>query len=106
MSLALGPWCKPLARHDPGKIATDLAVALALGRDWPADVAVLRGQPGVFGLVASDPTMSRLVDTLAADCDRAVAAIDAAVPWPSTGVVDRRRRTRPGTMPRACRTRS
>jgi len=32
----------------------------------------------VFGPVASDPTVSRLVDTLAADADRALAAIDAA----------------------------
>jgi hypothetical protein len=39
---------------------------------------VLRDQPGVFGPVASDPTVSRLVDTLAADAIKALAAIDAA----------------------------
>ncbi len=78
LSQALGRWRKPLARHDPGKVVTDLALALAVGGDCLADVAVLRDQPGVFGSVASDPTVSRLVDTLAADADRALAAIDAA----------------------------
>jgi hypothetical protein len=74
----LGRWRRPLATHGPGKIVADLAVAVALGGDAAADVAVLRAQPGVFGPVASDPTMSRLVATLAADVDDAVAAISAA----------------------------
>jgi len=78
LSQALGRWRKPLARNDPGKIVTDLAIALAVGGDCLADVAVLRAEPGVFGPVASDPTVSRLVDTLAADADRALKAIDAA----------------------------
>ncbi len=38
LSAALGPWRKPLAVHDPGKIVLDLAVALALGGDCLADV--------------------------------------------------------------------
>ncbi len=42
LSQALQRWRKPLARHDPGKIVTDLAIALAVGRDCLADVAVLR----------------------------------------------------------------
>lgn len=74
----LGRWCKPLAIHDPGKIVADLAVAVALGGDAACDVAVLRAQPGVFGRVASDPTVSRLITTLATDADDAVAAIAAA----------------------------
>jgi hypothetical protein len=78
LSQALARWRKPLARHDPGKIVTDLALALAVGGDCLADIAVLRGEPGVFGPVASDPTVSRLVDALAADADRALIAIDAA----------------------------
>jgi hypothetical protein len=49
LSRSLGPWRKPLATHDPGKIVTDLAIAVALGGDAAADVAVLRAQPGVFG---------------------------------------------------------
>jgi len=44
----LGPWRRPLAVHDPGKIVGDLAVAVALGGDAAADIAVLRAQPGVF----------------------------------------------------------
>lgn len=39
---------------------------------------MLRAEPGVYGQVASDPTMSRLIDTLAADPPRALAAIDTA----------------------------
>jgi hypothetical protein len=50
----LGPWRKPLAVHDLGKIVTDLVIAVALGGDAAADIAVLRAQPGVFGPAASD----------------------------------------------------
>jgi hypothetical protein len=45
--------------HDPGKILTDLVVALALGGDCLADAAVLRAQPELAGPVASDPVVSR-----------------------------------------------
>ena len=78
LSRALAPWRKPLARHDPAKVITDLAVALALGGDCLADIAVLRGEPGVFGAVASDPTVSRTIDALAADAVRVLKAIDTA----------------------------
>ena len=64
--------------HDPGKIITDLAVALALGGDCLADVAMLRAQPELFGPVASDPVVSRLVGPLAAEAPRALKAIRAA----------------------------
>ena len=76
LSAALAPWRKPLARHDPAKVL-DLAVALALGGDCLADVALLRAGPQLFGPVASDPTVSRTVDTLAAD-ERALTAIATA----------------------------
>jgi DDE family transposase len=66
------------AAHGPGKIITDLAVAVALGGDCLADVAVLRAQPELFGPVASDPVVSRLVTRLAADAPRALKAIRAA----------------------------
>jgi len=78
LSTELGRWRKPTARHDPGKIVLDLAVSLALGGDCLADVAQLRAQPGVFGPVASDPTVSRLITTLARDAPAALAAIDRA----------------------------
>jgi hypothetical protein len=74
----LAPWRLPLAIHDPGKIVLDLAIAVALGGDCAADVALVRAQPGVFGLVASDPTVSRLIDRLAEDAQQAIAAIQAA----------------------------
>ena len=67
LSTALQRWRRPSARHDPGKVVLDLAVALAVGGDCLADVAVLRGEPRVFGPVASDPTVSRIITALAAD---------------------------------------
>src|SRR4051812_25847275 len=78
LSAALAPWRKPLAVHDPAKVVLDLAVTLALGGDCLADIALLRCAPGVFGRVASDPTVSRTIDALAADPAAALAAIDAA----------------------------
>src|SRR5262249_56491844 len=73
-----GARAQPMAIHGPAKVITDLAVALALGGDCLADIALLRAEPAVFGLVASDPTVSRTIDTLAADAPRALAAIEAA----------------------------
>ncbi|MEJ5946912.1 IS1380 family transposase [Pseudokineococcus basanitobsidens] len=78
LSGALGPWRKPLAVHDPAKVVTDLAVSLVGGGDCLADVAMLRAEPALFGLVASDPTVSRTIDALAADAPRALAAINSA----------------------------
>jgi hypothetical protein len=63
LSVGLGPWRRPLA---------------TLGGDAACDIAVLRAQPGVFGLVASDPTVSRLIARLAEDADAALAAITSA----------------------------
>lgn len=78
LSQALSPWRPRMARHDPGKIVLDLAVGLAMGGDCLADIAQLRAQPGVFGPVASDPTVSRLIDRLAADAPKALQAIGSA----------------------------
>lgn len=77
LSRVLSPWRKPLAVHDPGKIVLDLAVAVAvaLGGDCLADIGLARVEPGVFGLVASDPTVSRLITALAEDPRKAVPAI-------------------------------
>jgi hypothetical protein len=63
---------------DPGPIITDLAVTLALGGDCLADIAALRAEPALFGPVASDPVVSRLVTRLAADAPRALKAIRSA----------------------------
>ena len=78
LSAGLSRWRKPMTRHDPGKVITDLALTLALGGDCLADVALLRAEPGVFGAVASDPTVSRTIDALASDAARVLRAIDAA----------------------------
>ncbi|MFI5916897.1 IS1380 family transposase [Dactylosporangium sp. NPDC051541] len=51
-------------RHDPGRIAVDLAVLLADGGEAIADLAVLRDQAQLFGSVASDPTAWRLLSKL------------------------------------------
>src|SRR5215212_6791193 len=78
LSAALARWRKPLAVHDPAKVVLDLALSLALCGDCLADVALLRAEPGVYGLVASDPTVSRTITGLAKDAPAALAAIDTA----------------------------
>ena len=76
---ALSPWRRPLAVHDPAKVLLDLAVSLALGGDCLADIAPVRAAPQVFGLVASDPTVSRTIDRLAADAGVGPDALDCRV---------------------------
>ena len=78
LDTALERWRPARAVHSPGKIITDLAVAVALGGDCLADVAVLRAQPELAGPVASDPVISRLITRLAGDAPRALKAIRAA----------------------------
>ncbi len=72
------PWRRSRAVHDPAKILLDLAITVALGGDSAADIALLRAQPEVFGLVASDPTVSRAIDDLAEADTPALTAIRAA----------------------------
>ena len=78
LSAGLGRWRASRAVHDPGKIVTDLAVAVALGGDCLADAAVLRAEPALLGPVASDPVISRLVARLAGDAPVALTAIRTA----------------------------
>jgi hypothetical protein len=78
LSQALERWRPPRAVHDPGKIMGDLAVMLALGGDCLADIAILRTAPELFGPIASDPTVSRLVTTLAEAGPKALRAIRKA----------------------------
>lgn len=54
-----------------------MALAVALGGDCLAVAGMLRAEPAVFGPVASDPTVSRLIDTLAASEEKALAAVRA-----------------------------
>lgn len=78
LSTALAPWRKPFATHDPGKIVADLAVSLVAGGDCLADVSTVRDHPDSFGHVASDPTVSRLISSLAQSPVQALSAIATA----------------------------
>ena len=51
-------------RHDPGRVAVDLAVMIADGGEAISDLAVLRDQAELFGPAASDPTAWRLLSDL------------------------------------------
>ena len=64
LSEALAGLRKPRARHDPGRVLVDMAVAVADGATTISDVAVLADQAALFGLVASDSTCWRLLDRL------------------------------------------
>jgi hypothetical protein len=91
LSEALAPWRAARATHDPGKVLLDVASAVALGGDCLADVAVVRAQPDLFGAVASDPTVSRVIARLAADAGQVLPAIRAARAKARAAVWARRR---------------
>jgi hypothetical protein len=61
---ALAELRKPRARHDPGRVLVDMAVAVADGGTTISDIAVLADQAELFGPVASDSTCWRLLDQL------------------------------------------
>ena len=63
--------------HDPGKVMADPAVRATLGGRCLSDLS-LRCEKEIFGPVASDPTVSRLVGTLA-DHVEAVEAAEAGL---------------------------
>jgi hypothetical protein len=73
----------------------DLAVTLALGGDCLADIALLRGEPGLYGCVACDATVSRTIAAPAGDAPAVWASIDTARAW-----VGRGRGSWPGHAPR------
>jgi Transposase DDE domain group 1 len=64
LSTALARCAAPQTAHDPGRVLTDLAVAIADGGECISDIAVLADQPGLFGRVASDSTVWRLLERL------------------------------------------
>jgi hypothetical protein len=78
LSCALRPWRSARSVHDPGKTVLDLAVTIALGGDCLADAAVVRAQSELFGAVASDPTISRLIEALGGDAAAVITAIRGA----------------------------
>jgi Transposase DDE domain group 1 len=64
--------------HDPGVVLAHLAVSLVDGGDCLSDIAVLRNQPDLFGEVASDPTVFRVLDSIHSEGLRNIALTRAA----------------------------
>lgn len=64
LSAALVGLRKPRARHDPGRVLVDMAVAVADGATTISEIAVLADQAALFGAVASDSTCWRLLARL------------------------------------------
>ena len=75
---ALDPWTKPLAEHHAAKVLLDLAMTLTVGGEVARDTDLLRCEPGLFGPVASAPTISRTLTTLAEDAPAVIEAISRA----------------------------
>jgi Transposase DDE domain group 1 len=78
LSAAMAHTRQRRSAHDPGVVLAHLAVSLADGGDCLADVAVLRNQPELFGNVASDPTVFRVLDSIHSDGLRNIAVARAA----------------------------
>ena len=78
LSRVLSAWRRWWAVHDPGKIILDLAVCVALGGRCLSDLSLLRCEKEVFGPVASDPTVSRLIGALADHVEAVEAAVNRA----------------------------
>jgi hypothetical protein len=75
---ALGRLTRPRTAHEPGRVLVDLAVAVADGAECISDIAVLADQPALFGSVASDSTVWRLLAQLSEQELTAVARARAA----------------------------
>jgi hypothetical protein len=75
LSVAMAPTKQRRRGHDRGEVMCDVAVAIAAGAETISDLAVLRDQPDLFGMVASHSTVWR---TLAAIDDGALERIKTA----------------------------
>jgi Transposase DDE domain group 1 len=75
---ALAQLGRPRTVHDPGRVLVDPAVAVADGAECISDIAVLGDQRELFGSVASDSTVWRLLDQLEESELAAIAAARAA----------------------------
>lgn len=69
---------KGTPRHAPGRVFTDLAVAVADGADAISGIAVLTDRQDLFGAVASMPTTWRVLDRIEGDLLDAVRRARAA----------------------------
>lgn len=75
LSAAMAPTRERRSAHDPGVVLRDLAVAIADGGDHVTDLGVLRGQPALFGPIASESTAHRAIKSIG---DEALEALRAA----------------------------
>lgn len=64
LSAAMAPTKQRRRGHDRGEVLVDVAVMLADGGHRISDMAVLRDQSGLFGDVASHPTVWRTLDAV------------------------------------------
>jgi hypothetical protein len=91
LSTAMAHTRQRRSAHDPGVVLCHLAVSLANGGDCLADIAVLRNQPELFGSIASDPTVWRVIDSIHSEGLRNIAAARAAARarvWAAGGAPD------------------
>ncbi len=78
LSAAMAHTRRRRSAHDPGVVLTQLAVSIADGGDCLADIATLRAQADLFGQVASDPTVWRVIDSIHSQALRNIATARAA----------------------------
>jgi hypothetical protein len=64
-------------RHDPGRTLAQVVLALADGATCLSDLAALRGQPAMFGAVASEATVWRTINQVASVELRGIASARA-----------------------------
>jgi DDE family transposase len=64
LSAAMASSRQRRSAHDPGRVLVDLAVSVADGATSLSDLKVLRDQPALFGVVASDPTAWRVLTSV------------------------------------------
>jgi hypothetical protein len=64
LSEAMAPTKQRRRGHDRGGVLVDLAVSIADGGETISDLAVLRDQPDLFGMVASTPTAWRALEAV------------------------------------------
>jgi len=79
-------------RHEPGRVARDLAVMLADGGDCLTDLGALRDQQVLFGEVASDATAYRCLERLGAEQLAGIRAARAAARARAWGLAEAPRR--------------
>lgn len=76
LSQAMASTRERRSAHDPGVVLRDLTVMLADGGDCLADMGALRDQADLFGVVASDATAFRVIDSI---CEQRLEALRKAV---------------------------